>query len=303
MSREVQEIITSRFGVEFASFLGRMMPPRPGHYLADFIADRIAARREWRIVRAVRANQWVVSREKLEGERLSRAVRQTFQATARSIFDLYHYIDNPTESSRLIVLNQTMQQWTQRPVYGDRGLIIVGLHLSGFDLVLQATCRQGFQPMVLTIPQPQGGRKIEYEWRQRRGMNLVPASPGALRQALRHLQAGGMVLTGIDRPSVDSGRRPLFFGRPALLPTDHIWLALKALVPVIVAAAILQADGKYHVLTSDPIEMQPHPDREEEIIQNAEAVLDVAEGFIRMAPEQWTMTLPVWPEALTQVPD
>jgi lauroyl/myristoyl acyltransferase len=65
----------------------------------------------------------------------------------------------------------------------------------------------------------------------------------------------------------------------------------------------MQADGKYHVLTSDPIEMQAHPDREREIIQNAEAVLSVAEGFIRMAPEQWTMTLPVWPEALAQVPD
>jgi KDO2-lipid IV(A) lauroyltransferase len=303
MSIEAQQILTGRFGVEFASLLGRTIPALAGYRLADFIADRLAARRGWKIVHTVRANQWVVSGEKTEGERLDSAVRQTFRSTARSIFDLYHYIDNPTGISRLIVLNQTMQQWIQRPVYGDCGLIIVGLHLSGFDLVLQASCEQGFQPMVLTIPQPQGGRKTEFERRQRRGMNLVPASLGALRQALRHLQAGGMVLTGIDRPSVSPGRRPRFFGRPASLPTDAIWLALKAEAPIIIATTIMQADGKYHVLTSDPIEMRPHPDREEEIIQNAETVLSVAEGFIRMAPEQWTMTLPVWPEALTQVPD
>src|SRR5574341_1068081 len=120
MSREVQEIITSRFGVEFASFLGRMMPPRPGHYLADFIADRIAARREWRIVRAVRANQWVVSREKLEGERLSRAVRQTFQATARSIFDLYHYIDNPGKRSRPTPSGNVPNKYDVAPSFSTR---------------------------------------------------------------------------------------------------------------------------------------------------------------------------------------
>ena len=300
---EAQKILTGRFGVEFASLLGRTIPAHPGHRLADFIADHLARRREWKIVRAVRANQWVVGGEKLEGEELNCAVRRTLRSTARSIFDLYHYIDNPTGISRLIVLNQTMQQWIQRPLYAEQGLVIAALHLSGFDLVLQACCEQGFQPLVLTIPQPQGGRRKEFERRQRRGMNLMPASLGALRQALRHLQAGGMVLTGIDRPSASSGRRPRFFGRPASLPTDHIWLALKARVPVIIATTIMQADGKYHVLTSDPIEMQPHPDHEEERIQNAQAVLGVAEGFIRMAPEQWTMTLPVWPEALTQVPD
>jgi KDO2-lipid IV(A) lauroyltransferase len=303
MSIEAQQILTGRFGVEFVSLLGRAIPARPGYRLADFTADLIARRREWKIVRAVRANQWIVSGERLKGERLNHAVRQTFRATARTIFDIYHYIDDPTGISHLIVPNQTMRQWIRRPIYGDRGLIIVGLHLSGFDFVLQATCEQGFQPMVLTIPQPQGGRKTEFERRQRRGMNLVPASVGALRQALRHLQAGGMVLTGIDRPSANPGRRPQFFGRPASLPTDHVWLALKAKVPVVIATTIMQADGKYHVLTSDPIEMQAHPDREREIIQNAEAVLSVAEGFIRMAPEQWTMTLPVWPEALAQVPD
>ncbi len=231
MSVEVQQLITGRFGVEFASFLGRTVPSLPGYRLADFVADRIAARHDWKIVRAVRANQWVVSGEKLEGEPLHRVVRQVFRTAARAIFDLYHYIDDPGGISRLIVLNQTMQQWIQRPVYAEHGLVIAALHLSGFDLVLQATCQWGFKPMVLTIPQPQGGRKMEFELRHSRGMNLVPASLGALRLALKHLQAGGMVLTGIDRPGTHSAGHPRFFGRPASLLTDNVWLALKAGVP------------------------------------------------------------------------
>ena len=73
-------------------------------------------------------------------------------------------------------------------------------------------------------------------------------------------------------------------------------------MPIIVFATLKQPDGKYHLLFSDPIEMQPHPDKHTEIILNAEAILQVAEGFIRQDPAQWSMTFPVWPDILDQVP-
>ena len=109
-------------------------------------------------------------------------------------------------------------------------------------------------------------------------------------------------MTGIDRPIPAPRVRPRFFGRPAALPMHHISLAVKARVPVMIIAPILQPDGKYHVLTSDLIEMDPHPDRATEEIRNAEKVLAIAERFIRQAPHQWSISLPVWPEALDLVP-
>jgi predicted LPLAT superfamily acyltransferase len=65
----------------------------------------------------------------------------------------------------------------------------------------------------------------------------------------------------------------------------------------------LQPDGKYHVLISDLIEMDLRRDRATEEIQNAEKVLGMAERFIRQAPQQWSISLPVWPEALDLVPN
>ena len=67
-------------------------------------------------------------------------------------------------------------------------------------------------------------------------------------------------------------------------------------------AAIVQPDGIYHIVASDPIEMQLIPDRENEMILNAEKVLSVAEGFIRQAPHQWAMFYPVWPNAQKELP-
>ena len=53
---------------------------------------------------------------------------------------------------------------------------------------------------MLTIPSPQGGRWMEYETRRQSGVNIIPGSVKGLLQAIRHLQRGGMVMTGIDRP-------------------------------------------------------------------------------------------------------
>ncbi len=133
-------------------------------------------------------------------------------------------------------------------------------------------------------------------------MNLVPTSIGTLRQAIRYLQQGGMVVTGIDRPIPQPEVRPRFFGRPAALPVHHVFLALKARVPLILAAATLQNDERYHVSASDPIEMDPHPDSEVALLRNAEKVLAKAEEFIRRCPQQWSVPLPVWPQILDLVP-
>jgi KDO2-lipid IV(A) lauroyltransferase len=303
MPIDPQQIINSRYSLALASLLGRILSPEPGYRLANFIADQISAQRSWKMVRVVRANQWVVRGETQNKKELDLAVRDTFRYIAHSVFDLYHYINNPEAIEKLIVFNPTVLQVIQRPLYTERGLIVVGLHYSNFDFVLQAGSIKGLKGMVLTIPDLKSGYKEQYEMRKKTGMNIVPASISALRKAVEHLRAGGLVLTGMDRPDGVSSYRPLFFGQPAALPIHPIYLAIKAKVPVLVVAAILQADGTYHFLSSDLIEMQPYPDRYTEQMRNTETILKISEGFISQAPQQWSMTLPVWPEALERVPE
>jgi KDO2-lipid IV(A) lauroyltransferase len=303
MPVDPQQIINSRYGLGLAAFLGRTLSTDTGHRVANSIADWISSHRNWKMVRAVRANQWVARGEINDKATLDLAVRDTFRCIARSVFDLYHYINDQEAMQRLIVFNPEVLRGIQRPAFAERGLVVIGLHFSNFDFVLQAGCLKGLEAMVLTIPDLQGGYRQQYEMRKRTGMNLVPASVNALRKAVEHLQAGGMLLTGMDRPDGISSYRPMFFNRPAALPIHPVYLAIRAKVPVVVVAAILQPDGKYHVIPSEPIEMETYPDRHVEELRNAEAILKIAEGFIYQAPQQWTMTLPVWPEALDEMPE
>jgi len=302
MAIDLQSIINSKFGVRAVSFLGRTVPPMVGLRIAYHVAEWMATQRHSNLIRAIRTNQWVIRGAGPDHEELDRAVRETLKNIAHSLYSLYHYIDNPTETSKLVDLSPVARGLVERPKYNGRGLVLVGLHLSNFDFILQAMSMQGLNAIVLTIPDPQNGRRVEYEMRLRSGTNVVPASVRSLRHAIRHLEQGGVVLTGMDRPIGDAKVRPKFFGWPASLPVHHIYLAIKANVPVMIVATRLGTDRRYHVRTSDPIEMESYQDHEKDILQNAERVLEEAEKFIAQAPEQWSIALPVWPDLMDDVP-
>ena len=70
---------------------------------------------------------------------------------------------------------------------------------------------------------------------------------------------------------------------------------------MMIVAAEMRADQRYHLNISDPIELVNHQDPDEEIRINGEAVLRVIENFIRKTPEQWLMYYPVWPEFMSVI--
>jgi lauroyl/myristoyl acyltransferase len=302
MAIDLQRILNSSSGLRLASALAHTAPPSLGHRIAYLIADLFSSRKNARVVRAIRGNQWVIRGENPDPAALDAAVRETFRQSARSIFDLHHYIENMEAVRRLIFLDEGAQAMAGRAEFESQGMLAVGLHMSSFDLILQWMCKQGLKPLVLTIPAPQGGRRIEYESRLKLGMNLVPASASALHMAIKHLQKGGLVVTGIDRPIPDPTFRPCFFGHPSTLPIHHVYLAQKARVPLHIYAASFQPDGCYHVESSPAVEMDSLPCRDTETLRNAEKVLSIAEGFIRRAPEQWSVPLAVWPDLVDKVP-
>lgn len=295
---DLQSIINSRLGIGVALGLGRILPAAPGYRLAERLASLVAAQKRSAIVRAVRANQWVLQGGNLSSDELDRAVKAVFTSTADCLFDFYHYLNKSAEVEKRIHFCPSSKVLFDNFGQREKGVVIVGVHLSNFDLVAREAAWQGMKAMVLAYATPGKGYQWQNEIRRRAGIDLVPASPQAVRQAIRKLRKGGNVVTGVDRPLQDVKYKPVFFGRPANLPVHHIHLALAADTSILVTSVIKRADGNYQVQVSEPIQMQRRSDRNEEILMNAEKVLEVAEGMIRQAPEQWSMFFPVWPDVL-----
>jgi lauroyl/myristoyl acyltransferase len=299
----MNDFINSPTGLKVGITLARATPPWLGYTLARLVASLIAARRHSDLVRSVRANQWVANGGTLAHRDLDRAVRGVFNHSARSVYELYHHAQNLEQAGDLFTFDPSFRVITHRPHFAERGLMVAGLHMSGFDLAFQWLCLKWVNPLGLTIPDPQGGRRMEFELRQKTALNLVPGSVSGLRQAVRYLERGGLVVTGIDRPVPGVQPTLRFFGKPAHLPSHHIFLALKAQVPVVVAASHRQKTGGYLLCASEPLEMDSHPDRNTELCHNAEKVLREAEKMIRQDPQQWLVPLPVWAAALEKAPD
>jgi len=284
-----------------ALFVGRAIPSWMGRPLTHNLALYLSSHKDWEIVRAVRLNQWVASGMQLSGDKLNQAVRDTFHYTARSLYDFYHYLDVHPQKQKILVFNQQIQRLIDMSNNLGRGAVVAGIHMSNFDFALQIACRRGFKPLVLGLPEFKGGYQWQHEMRLKSGVDVIPISLSSMRKAVDHLQRGGLVATGIDRPipQLDNGVSPKFtpkfFGLPSHTPVHHIIIALKAKVPIYVAAVSQKEDQTYHFQVSEPQEMDYCQDHQTAIHVNAENILSVAEEFIKISPRQWGMSYPVWP--------
>jgi KDO2-lipid IV(A) lauroyltransferase len=247
------------------------------------------------MVKAVRANQFIVRGGTATSEELDLAVEEVFIHAGRCFVDLYHNLQNPIGLKQLAPLNPGLERLIAISHDDSYGAFVVAPHLSNFDLVLLAAAYHGLKGQVLTYGDPGGGYKIQNKIRAQTGLNITPVSPEVHRLAITNMLAGELVLTAVDRPIRRKAHYMNFFGKPSPLPAGHIRMALKANVPIIVAAAEWQTEGLYHLNLSAPIELVRQDDPDEEIRVNGEAVLRVIEGHIRRNPGQWLMYYQVWP--------
>ena len=298
----LQSFINGRFGIGLILTLGKIIPPSIGYPLSEKVSLLLSAQKNSNIVRAARANQWVVSGRSLSAEELDKRTQETFRQTSRWLFDFYHHIDNYKNIANRVTLSKKLVGFLSNRLGGDEGTILVAPHLSNFDFGGRAIVFQGYDVQVLSYPQPHGGYQWQNNLRKDAGMNVTPMSTETMRAAMLRLKNGGGVVTGMDRPLDHTNYHPRFFGYPAPVPTSYVRMALQTKSAVLVLACIGLPEENYHVECSDLIYMEPDDDPVKEIEKNAEKVLREAEKFIKKYPSQWAMFYPVWPFALEEMP-
>jgi KDO2-lipid IV(A) lauroyltransferase len=166
--------------------------------------------------------------------------------------------------------------------------------MSNFDLGIIALCVSNFPAQILSVGEPGDGFARLNEVRAMSGLDVTPTTPRTLRTAIRKLKAGGIVVTGADRPTpVD---RPLvpFFGRRSRLPLGPARLAVMTGATVLLGACYQDPEEGYILDVTGPIEMAHTGDRQADTRESARRLAQVMETYIRAHPEQWLMFYPVW---------
>jgi len=294
----IQTILNSKFSVHFSIFIGKYLPEMWGYRISRMIGNFIGGRRNWEITRNIGRNLNIVHGESLGRTDLIRSTKNVLTHAGRCYYDLYHYLTKPDELNDLVPMTDRMYELVDLSNQ-DQGYLVVAPHLSNFDLVVSRLVRAGFKGRVLSYPNPGSGYQLQNDIRKSYGLEITPLDqPGVNEATIEYLKNGGVAATGIDRPMMSRKRKHYvsFFGKPSPLPVGYITTALAADVPIIAVSAYMLPDGRYGFQHSDPIHLNKYPRKLDTILRNAERVLKEIEIFIKMAPEQWLMYYPVWPE-------
>ncbi len=283
-----------------AFYLGKYSPPCGGRLIA-WLAARTLVTLKPDVYHAVYDNQrHVLGADALPAE-IRRNVYRVFFGAARAYYELFYNVGRGRTRVQAfdppVHLLPESRAHLQRAVAAGRGVFILGCHVSNFDFAGIALCQALDVPIqVLSLANPTPGFVLFNDLRRRAGAQVTPISPTSLRVALRRLHEGGVVLTGVDRPTGERDQPIEFFGATAYLPTGYIRIPLRTDCLVVTAGAAYE-DGAYHVCVNPPMEMVRTGDQQEDVRVNVRRVLAEFETFIAGHPEQWMMFVPVWEKA------
>jgi KDO2-lipid IV(A) lauroyltransferase len=175
-----------------------------------------------------------------------------------------------------------------------KGLLILACHTSNYDLGGIALTQWIPAPLqALSLANPAPDVEIFNHLRRRAGVMMTPITPETLRDAMRRLRAGEVVVTGPDYPVDEDGPQVTFFGAPARLPTGYVRIPLRTGSPVMTVAIRERQDG-YSVESNPPMELVRTGDRVQDVRVNLRRILEEVETFIRERPEEWMIFEPVW---------
>ncbi len=291
----LQDITSSKPVTQLGLLLARILPPRMGYSLTRSAAWLIANRKP-QLYFTVQENLRQVRGSAADEETLESLTYQLFRHAGMTYYDFFHAVgQSPARLAQLMPVPQAVLDQIQTARAEGHGVLLLGMHLSNFDLAILSFGAHGLPVQALSLADPQAGFHILNKLRAEAGFEITPISPDSLRQAIRRLKSGGIVMTGIDRPDPQDRALVPLFGREAYLPLGPARLALLTRAKVFLGACHYSPTSGYAIIVEGPLEMSNSGNRQADIYSNTCRFAAFMESQICAYPEQWMMFHPFWP--------
>jgi lauroyl/myristoyl acyltransferase len=233
---------------------------------------------------------------------VAHSARRAAIAVAKNYYDLFRLPSMSREQLLAYFDVHGLDNLAQAHARG-KGVIIVAPHLGSYNLVPSYVSALGY-PTAAVVEHIHDPRLHDYFFRLRanQDVQLLTTGPEDVRNILRALRDGKVVLMLADRNVGTSSDAVAFFGERAMLPAGPALIARRT------GAALLPAYS-YRVGNTRSVAIAWPEVRLPEIIGSVEqrraadtqAVAALLEKMIREAPDQWAILQPVWPHAERRV--
>jgi hypothetical protein len=150
---KAQDILGSPPFVFLGIAISRTLPPRTVYWLAKRIARSMARRRN-QMFSTVRHNLAHVVPDADDAE-LDRMAENAIYHAGRTYFDMFRLTMDDYRAGRAqVCLDAEAWEAARNELLGPRGTIIVGPHMSNFDLASQWFAAQGVEIQALSLAEP-----------------------------------------------------------------------------------------------------------------------------------------------------
>jgi KDO2-lipid IV(A) lauroyltransferase len=286
----------ARGAVELGLWFSQHSPRWAGYGVSRLFADAVAYLKPV-VYQTVRKNLAQVLGADADETTLRSVVHHIFDHAGRTYYDFFRAIGEPQSVlANSVRISPDLVQFIRTETGSGRGVLLLGAHMSNFDLGLLALGARGLPSLILSLGEPDDGFGLLNDLRQMDGVEVASVSAGALRAAIERLKGGGMVITGADRPVAEERSLVPFFGRPSRLPLGPARLALMTSATVLLGVCYHDEHNGYVLDVSGPIEMVRSGNRRRDMLDSTRRLAEVMERYIRARPEQWMMFHPMWDE-------
>lgn len=273
--------------------LAGRLPPPIAYRLAGWIGF-LAYLFHPRLRRNLTHNMHHVLGPAADQKRLRMVVRQTCVNIVKGHYDLFRVPHLTSEEIKALTRIEGTEHLEQALAQG-RGAILITPHFGNVDIVLQVPAVWG-TPLTTVAQHIRPERLFRYVLglRTSHGVRMIPSDEPML-PLFRALKRGEMIGLACDRDVTDNAREVEFFGAPTRLPDGPVQVALRTGAPILPAFALRLPDNSFLVQIEPPLELSRTGDREVDIEAGMRQVVAVMERHIARHPEQWLVTMPIWP--------
>ena len=290
-----REFINSPAVVRLGVLIAQHAPRWVGYSVATCMATFLALRQP-ELYWIVHGNLARVLGPCADRKALHRGVYEVLRHAGQVYYDLFRAVGQPASVHRgMVQISDAALARVTKELASGRGVLLVGPHVSNFNLGILSIAARGLPMQVLSLPQPGASHRIVNALLTRSGIEVTPVSAESLRAAVRRLESGGLVFTGAEYPTGEGGDLVEFFGEPAYLPVGPARLCLLAQVPVLVGGCFWDRRRGYAMDITGPVQAQKTGDRRADVLACARRIAAQVESYVRAHPTQWLMFQRVWP--------
>ena len=283
------------YGYRSVDALARVIPAPAADRLGTFVMRGLSTRMGGRS-RVVRAHMRRVLGPGASEDTIENAARDCFAVYGRYWAEAFRIptlsraeLDAGMEWEGLVHVEEALQR--------GKGAMLTMPHIGGFDWGGAWFAASGYDTTVVAESlEPPELFAFFKTLREGFGLEVAELGEAASAAILRRLRANGLVGRVCDRDIAGTGAEVDFFGYPTTIPAGPATLALRTGAAVLPCAVYFEDNGLHRGVVRPPLEVARAGTLREDVQRITQAMAREFENLIRLAPEQWHVLQPNWPD-------